>query len=172
MDWLQGIIVYPTIEYSPTIQHNDVKECFMTHECAHGVSLEKNNQGTQWYIQCDFNSVDNQILIYTCQTTTGTKRVNLCSIFISETGMMVGIFIVFCIFPISFFMRNTNMCSFQIIYFFKELSRDQHAAAKSLQSCPTLCDPIDGSPPGSPVPGIPQARTLEWIAISFSNPAL
>ena len=40
---------------------------------------------------------------------------------------------------------------------------------KSLQSCPTLCDPIDGSPPGSPVPGILQARTLEWIAISFSN---
>ena len=43
------------------------------------------------------------------------------------------------------------------------------AAAKSLQSCPTLCDPIDGSPPGSPVPGILQARTLEWAAISFSN---
>ena len=43
------------------------------------------------------------------------------------------------------------------------------AAAKLLQSCPTLCDPIDGSPPGSPVPRILQARTLEWIAISFSN---
>ena len=43
------------------------------------------------------------------------------------------------------------------------------AAAKSLQLCPTLCDPIDGSPPGSPVPGILQARTLEWVAISFSN---
>ena len=43
------------------------------------------------------------------------------------------------------------------------------AAAKSLQLCPTLCDPIDSSPPGSPVPGIPQARTLEWVAISFSN---
>ena len=43
------------------------------------------------------------------------------------------------------------------------------AAAKSLQSCPTPCDPIDGSPPGSPVPGILQARTLEWAAISFSN---
>ena len=43
------------------------------------------------------------------------------------------------------------------------------AAAKSLQSCPTLCDPVDGSPPGSPVPGILQARTLEWVAISFSN---
>ena len=43
------------------------------------------------------------------------------------------------------------------------------AAAKSLQSCPTLCDPIESSPPGSPVPGILQARTLEWVAISFSN---
>ena len=43
------------------------------------------------------------------------------------------------------------------------------AAAKSLQSCPILCDPIDVSPPGSPVPGILQARTLEWVAISFSN---
>ena len=43
------------------------------------------------------------------------------------------------------------------------------AAAKSLHSCPTLCDPRDGSPPGSPIPGILQARTLEWVAISFSN---
>ena len=43
------------------------------------------------------------------------------------------------------------------------------AAAKSLQSCPTLCDPIDSSPPGSPVPGILQARTLEWVAVSFFN---
>ena len=45
----------------------------------------------------------------------------------------------------------------------------KHAAAKSLQSCPTLCDPIDGSPPGSPIPGILQAGILEWVAISFSN---
>ena len=44
-----------------------------------------------------------------------------------------------------------------------------NVCAKSLQSCPTLCDPLDGSPPGSPVPGILQARTLEWLAISFSN---
>ena len=43
------------------------------------------------------------------------------------------------------------------------------AAAKSLQSCPTLCDLVDGNPPGSPVPGILQARTLEWVVISFSN---
>ena len=42
-------------------------------------------------------------------------------------------------------------------------------AAKLLQSCPTLCDPIDGSPPGSPIPGIVQAKTLEWAAISFSS---
>ena len=47
--------------------------------------------------------------------------------------------------------------------------KDNAATAKSLQLCPTLCDPIDGSPPGSPVPGILQARTLEWVAISFSN---
>ena len=51
----------------------------------------------------------------------------------------------------------------------KERKQDYLAAAKSLQSCPTLCDPIDGSPPGSPVPGILQARTLEWVAISYSN---
>ena len=55
----------------------------------------------------------------------------------------------------------------------KEISvspvEDVAAAAESLQSCPTLCDPIDGSPPGSAVPGILQARTLEWVAISFSN---
>ena len=50
-----------------------------------------------------------------------------------------------------------------------ERERVSAAAAKSLQSCPTLCDPIDGSPPGSAVAGILQARTLEWVAISFSN---
>ena len=46
---------------------------------------------------------------------------------------------------------------------------DAAAVAKMLQLCPTLCDPIVGSPPGSPIPGILQARTLEWVAISFSN---
>ena len=50
-----------------------------------------------------------------------------------------------------------------------KLNKPAAAAANSLQSCPTLCDPTDGSPPGSPVPGILQARTLEWVAISFSN---
>ena len=50
-----------------------------------------------------------------------------------------------------------------------ELVAAAAAAAKSLQSCLTLCDPIDGSPPGTAVPGILQARTLDWVAISFSN---
>ena len=49
------------------------------------------------------------------------------------------------------------------------MSWNAAAAAESLQSCPTLCNPVDGSPPGSPVPGILQARALEWVAISFSN---
>ena len=51
----------------------------------------------------------------------------------------------------------------------KKVAAAAAAAAKSLQSCPTLCDPRDGSPPGSAVPGILQARILEWVAISFSN---
>ena len=52
---------------------------------------------------------------------------------------------------------------------FNMLSAAAAAAAKSLQSCPTLCDPTDGSSTGSPIPGILQARILEWVAISFSN---
>ena len=58
---------------------------------------------------------------------------------------------------------------FQIVLFFSRLAAAAAAAAKSLQSCPTLCDPIDGSPTGSSVSEILQARTLEWVAISFSN---
>ena len=57
-----------------------------------------------------------------------------------------------------------------LIFFAIQQKLTQHCCcAKSLQSCPTLCDPIDGSSPGVPVPGILQARTLEWVAISFSN---
>ena len=56
----------------------------------------------------------------------------------------------------------TNYCYMLLLY-------AAAAAAKLLQSCPTLCDPRDGSPLGSPIPGILQARTLEWVAISFSN---
>ena len=59
---------------------------------------------------------------------------------------------------------NCSMPGFPVLHYLPAT-----ATAKSLQSCPTLCNPIDGSPPGSPVPGILQARTLEWVAISFSN---
>ena len=52
---------------------------------------------------------------------------------------------------------------------YKNMQAAAAAAAKSLQSCLTLCDPIESSPPGSPISGILQARTLEWVAISFSN---
>ena len=61
-----------------------------------------------------------------------------------------------------------TLCSFFYVVFFLNFLFCI-AAAKSLQSCPTLCDPTDGSPPGSPVPGILQARALEWVDISFSN---
>ena len=56
-----------------------------------------------------------------------------------------------------------------LIYIYIYIAAAAAAAAKSLQSCPTLCDHIGGSPPGSSIPGILQARTLEWVAISFSN---
>ena len=64
---------------------------------------------------------------------------------------------------------NIFLNSKQMQFWFPAAAAAAAAAAKSLQSCPTLCDPIDGSPPGSPVPGILLARTLEWVAISFSN---
>ena len=65
----------------------------------------------------------------------------------------------------------TKILEFQLKYqsFQRVFKVAAAAAAKSLQSCLTLCDPIDSSPPGSPVPGILQARTVEWVAISFSN---
>ena len=65
-------------------------------------------------------------------------------------------------------VRVILLCKVKILIWFI-VSMRAAAAAKSLQSCPTLCDPIEGSPPSSPVPGILQARTLEWVAISFSN---
>ena len=64
-------------------------------------------------------------------------------------------------------IRNINRCS--RCGKWSAAAAAEAAAAKPLQSCPTLCDPIDVSPPGSPVPGILQARTLEWVAISFSS---
>ena len=70
--------------------------------------------------------------------------------------------------------NDTSKTDCSIIFPYTELLKEKHlilfiSAAKSLQLCLTLCDPRDSSPPGSPVPGILQARTLEWVAISFSN---
>ena len=64
------------------------------------------------------------------------------------------------------YLANIFKHKIQLCFIVREI---MICAAKSLQSCPTLCDPSDGSPPGSPVPGILQARTLEWVAVSFSN---
>ena len=66
-------------------------------------------------------------------------------------------------------LRHMNHGLTFIVSFFSFVQTAAAAVAKSLQSCLTLCDPIDGSPPGSPIPAILQARTLEWVVISFSN---
>ena len=68
---------------------------------------------------------------------------------------------------IQVYAPTTNVKEAKVEWFCEDLQN--LLAAKSLQSCPTLCDPIDGSPPGSATPGILQARTLEWVAISFSS---
>ena len=68
-----------------------------------------------------------------------------------------------------FILHTMLISAFKFMTGVEECSFTNAATAKSLQSCLTLCDPIDGSPPGSPVPGILQARILEWVAISFSN---
>ena len=65
------------------------------------------------------------------------------------------------------FIQNSNVTGHHV--FLCSVSYNPAAAAKSLQSCLTLCDPIDGSPPGSTVPGILQERTLEWVAVAFSS---
>ena len=69
-------------------------------------------------------------------------------------------------FKVLYCFNNHSAILYPFLYFSVKTAA---AAAKSLQSCPTLCDPIDGSPPGSLLPGILQAKTLEWVAISFSN---
>ena len=66
-------------------------------------------------------------------------------------------------------LSNFQVCNIVLLTIVNMPHTAAAAAAKSLQSCPNLCDPIDGSPAGFPIPGIPQARTLEWVAISFSN---
>ena len=76
---------------------------------------------------------------------------------------------IMCVYIYTYVYTSTNVFEFIFTIFASILSAAAAATAKSLQLCPTLCDPIDSSPPGSPVPGILQATTLEWVAISFSK---
>ena len=69
----------------------------------------------------------------------------------------------------NFVIKVMSLLSIEFPVLYMSLLSILYAAAKSLQSCLTLCDPIDLGPPGTPIPGILQARTLEWVAISFSN---
>ena len=101
--------------------------------------------------------------VYTLIISLGTARwlsrvAYLCSLAHSARGLPLP--------PLLLTLGVLSHCIFVGLIFVKWYAA---AAAKSLQSCLTLCNPIDGSPPGSPVPGILQASTLEWVAISFSN---
>ena len=116
-----------------------------------------------------------------CFSLAAFNILSLCLVFVSLISMCLGVFLLgFILYrtlctswtwlTISFSMlgKFSTIISSKIFsypFFFSSAA----ATAKSLQSCPTLCDPIDGSPPGVPVPGILQARTLEWVAISFSS---
>ena len=96
-----------------------------------------------------------------------TSLLCLCNFAGKSTGvgchfLLQGIFLIWGLNPVLSHYR-------QMLYPLSHQESPGAAAVKSLQSCPTLCNTIDGSPPGSPVPGILQARTLEWGAISFSN---
>ena len=98
-------------------------------------------------------------------TVFSTRKLSLTCLQI-YTSLSYAIHLWFCLYH-TFKILGTLIIQMIKMYLFP--SGRHAAAAKSLQSCPTLCDPIDGSPPGFPVPGILQARTLEWGAISFSN---
>ena len=85
-----------------------------------------------------------------------------------EKHILFLCFDLFCNSLVFFFFFSFFPASVEVVNFIGTAAAAA-AAARSLQSCPTLCDPIDGSPPGSTVPGILQEGTLEWVAISFSN---
>ena len=99
----------------------------------------------------------------------GVKHYKFSSFFKNQLNTWINFFEE----NVSFLPASWNVLLLMLFYFertfFFLLVTYSAAAAKSLQSCPTLCDPRDGSPPGSPVPGVLQARTLEWVVISFSK---
>ena len=116
-----------------------------------------------------------QVALLPCLDTSPWKTFSVCSVFIHDIRTIPSVS-----FHVSFLSSqiksNENLRIYEKSLLLTLIGNPElpsamtaAAAAKSLQSCPTLCDPTDGSPPGSPVPGILQARTPEWVAISFSN---
>ena len=124
-----------------------------------------------WSIHCWKWGIESPY--YFCVTISTFISVSIYSIYL-------GAFLVGCLYNcyvslmnpllyhyiMNFFVSHENFC-LKVYFIWSKYA--MLCYAKSLQSCPTLCDPIDGSLPGSPVPGILQVRTLEWVAISFSN---
>ena len=119
----------------------------------------------------DFMSLTNNSYVW---SSSGTVSIKLFFI------LWMGITYLFILLILLLLLRTRHSEYYAVVILVFRLShssgtadfcilRAAAATAKSLQLCPTLCDPIDGSPPGSPAPGILQARTLEWVAISFSN---
>jgi len=115
-----------------------------------------------------------------CFSLAAFNILSLFLVFVSLISMCLGVFLLgFILYGILCASWTWLTVSFSMLGKFSTIISSKvfsypfffssAAAAKSLQSCPTLCDPIDGSPPGSPVPGILQARTLEWVTISFSS---
>ena len=98
--------------------------------------------------------------------------VSVLGIYLKNTAKFSKLVILNVIYSNIIYNSKKNGCDSIVLPYIKTTFNklwSAAATAKSLQSCPTLCDPTDGSPPGSPIPGILQARTLEWVAISFSS---
>ena len=108
-----------------------------------------------------FSSVT-QLYLTLCDPMTAGCQASLSN---TNSQSLLKLMSIELVMPSNHVLRPQHNCT----VFWEVLSYWLHAAAKSLQSCPTLCDPIDSSPPGLLFPGILQARTLEWVAISFSN---
>ena len=109
-----------------------------------------------------------------CFSNTETKlSSSLRSVCSNQAAYFVNLYYMPHLYSFEFIMHSSPppelICCILFIYCGRHEVAPAVAAAKSLQSCPTLCNPRDGNPPGSPVPGILQARTQEWVAISFSN---
>ena len=115
------------------------------------------SQGDCWFCAVWLKSLSN------------LKRCGRCFVYQEFNSFFLNYLIEWCFQDLSKGLHVATSFIWTVSFHSLTQTKPAAAAAKSLQSCPTLCDPIDGSPPGSPVPGILQARTLEWVSISFFN---